>query len=219
MGVNKYNTILVDDHELFRDGLKLFIEKENIGNVVGEANNGLKFLDLIKNEKPDIVIIDIDMPVMNGIEASEKAIAKYPDLNILVLSMHGDQNYYNQLINIGVKGFLLKTSGKKELEDAIRTVAEGDSYFSNELLRRIILETNNQNIKDLSCEINFDFTERELEILKLFCNGLTSSEIAVNLSLSVKTVESYRSRLLHKTGTKHTIALILFSIRNKIVTI
>jgi DNA-binding NarL/FixJ family response regulator len=219
MEARKFKTILVDDHELYRDGLKLFIENENLGIVTGEADNGLSFLKLIENEKPDIAIIDINMPVMDGIEASEKAIAKYPDINILILSMHGDQNYYTQLINIGVKGFLLKTAGKKELEDAFNSVAKGNSYFSSELLRRIILEINRPQTLESLNKINPDFTERELEILMLFCNGFTANEIASKISLSVKTVEAYRSKLLHKTGARHTIALVIYAIKNKIVVI
>ena len=215
----EYKIILVDDHELFRDGLKLLIELEKIGKVIGEADNGLKFLSLIDNEKPDVVIMDIDMPIMNGLEAIEKGIAKYHDLNILVLSMHGDQNHYNQLINAGAKGFVLKTAGKQELENAIKNVAEGGSHFSNELLRKIILYNSQPQLKDISNGTNLKFTDRELEILKLFCNGFSSREIAEKVFLSVKTIEAYRSKLLLKSGAKNTIALVLFAIRNKIVTI
>jgi len=215
----KYKIVLVDDHALFRDGLKLFIELENIGTVIGETDNGLKFLNLIENEKPDLVIMDLDMPIMSGLEATEKAIAKYPDLNILVLSMHSDQNQYYQMINAGAKGFVLKSTGKQELEKAIRTVAEGGSHFSNELLRKIILEIGKPQHKDNSFQNKLVFTNRELEILTLFCNGYTVSEIADKVFLSVKTIESHRSKLLHKTGAKNTISLVLMAIKNKIVTI
>jgi len=219
MEKSHYKIILADDHALFRDGLKLLIEKEGIGTVIGEAENGLMFLSLIDNEKPDMVVMDIDMPVLNGLEATKKAIDKYPDLNVLILSMHGDQYFYNELITAGAKGFVLKTSGKQELETAIRNVAEGGSHFSSELLRKIILDINKPIIKDHSSETPIAFTDRELEILKLFCNGFTASEIADKVSLSVKTVEAHRSKLLHKTDTKNTIALVLYAIKSKMVTI
>lgn len=219
MTTTNYKIMLVDDHTLFRDGLKLLIEKENIGKVVGEADDGLKFLHLLEIQKPDLVIIDIDMPLMGGLEATEKAISKYPDLNILVLSMHGDQNHYNLLINAGAKGFVLKTAGKRELEDAIKNVAGGGSHFSNDLLRKIIIDINKPVLKDHSKNGNLQFTDRELEVLKLFCNGFSASEIAEQLFLSVKTIEAYRSKLLLKTGAKNTISLVLFAIKNKIVTV
>ncbi|MHC1704957.1 MAG: response regulator [Tenuifilaceae bacterium] len=215
----EYRVILVDDHALFRDGLKLLIEKENIGRVIGEADNGQSFLNIIEIEKPEIVIMDIDMPTMNGLEATEKALQKYPDLNILILSMHGDQHHYNQLINAGAKGFVLKTAGKIELETAIKNVAEGGSHFSSELLRKIILDISKPSLKNQESGRNLEFTDRELEILKLFCNGFTASKIAEKVYLSVKSIEAYRSKLLHKTGTKNTISLVLFAIKNKIVSL
>jgi DNA-binding NarL/FixJ family response regulator len=214
-----YKIILADDHTLFRDGLKLLIEKEEIGIVIGEAENGLQVLNLIENEKPDLVVMDIDMPVISGLEATEKAVAKFPDLNILILSMHGEQHYYNELINVGAKGFVHKTAGKQELQTAICNVAEGGNHFSNELLRKIIMDINKPQINVHSESSHIELTDRELEILRLFCSGFTASEIASTIFLSVKTVEAHRSKLLHKTETKNTIALVLYAIKNKIVSI
>jgi two-component system response regulator DegU len=211
--------VLVDDHMLFRYGLRLLIENEGLGRVMGEAENGQKFLNLIENEKPDLVIMDIDMPVMNGMEATERALAKYPDINILVLSMHGDQQHYNHLINAGAKGFVLKSAGKQELESAIKSVAQGECFFSSDLLRKIIVDISKPQLKDVSSGNELIFKERELEILKLFCNGFTAIEIAEKVFFSVKTVEAYRSKLLAKTGTKNTVSLVLYAIKNKIVTI
>lgn len=216
---SKYKIIIVDDHSLFREGLRLLIEKEGIGEVIAEADNGLKLFDILETKKPDVVLMDIDMPVMNGLEATAKLIQKYPDINILVLSMHGDQEHYAQLINAGAKGFVLKTSGKQELETAIRSIAQGESYFSSELLRKIIIDLSNPVLKNHTEVIKIDFTDRELEVLKLFCNGLSAAEIANKLFLSVKTIEAHRSKLILKTETKNTIGLVLYAIKNKIVTI
>ncbi len=217
MTTKPFKIVLADDHAIFRESLKVLIEQEKIGMVIAEAENGQKLLEIMDQQRPDVVVMDIDMPRMNGLEATERIIAKYPDQNILILSMYGDQHHYNQLINAGVKGFVLKTSGKKELEKAIKTVAEGESHFSNELLRKIIVDIGNPKTKEDCRNTSFQLTERELEILKLFCNGLTVSEIANKLFLSVKTIEAYRSKLLSKTGEKNTINLILFAIKNKIV--
>ncbi len=219
MANTDYKIVIVDDHSLFREGLSLLIEKEGIGKIIAEADNGLKLFEILETSKPDVILMDIDMPVMGGLEATEKVVKKYPNMNILVLSMHGDQQHYSQLINAGAKGFVLKTSGKQELETAIRSVAKGESYFSSELLRKIIIDLSKPVHNHQPEAVIIDFTERELEVLKLFCGGFSVSEIADKLFLSVKTIEAHRSKLIFKTESKNTIGLVLFAIKNKIVTI
>ncbi len=218
--MNQSKIIIVDDHLLFREGMKLLIEKEGMGQVIAEAENGQVFLDLLVDTKPDLVLMDIEMPIMNGLEATLKAKALRPDLKILVLTMLSEKDNYTEMINAGAMGFVLKTSGKQELERAVKRVISGESYFSNELLRQIILNIGKQPISGISkVTTNYDFTERELEILKYFCEGFTASEIAEKLFRSVKTIEAHRSKLLEKTNTKHTINLVLFAIKNKFVNV
>jgi len=132
--MEKYKIIIVDDHQLFRNGLKFILNEIKNVQVVGEASNGQEFLDLLEFIVPDLVLMDINMPVMNGVTASKIALEKYPQLNILVLSMYGETEYYNTMIDIGVKGFILKDIDNKELEDAIIKVISGGNYFSQELL-------------------------------------------------------------------------------------
>ena len=216
----KTKIIIVDDHSLFREGMKLLIEMEGIGQVIAEADNGQVFMDLLENQNPDLVLMDIEMPVMGGLEACIKAKVIRPDLKILVLTMLSEKDHYTEMINAGAMGFIVKTSGKQELEKAIKTVIEGESYFSNELLRQIILNMG----KTQPIELNFacndvEFSQRELEILHYFCEGLTANEIAEKLFRSIKTIEAHRSKLLEKTNTRNTINLVLYAIKNKLVEI
>ncbi len=215
--MKKITIFLVDDHLIFREGLRNLIEIEGIGDVVAEAGNGQEFLDKLENVNPDLVLMDISMPVMNGIEASQKAIEKYPELKIMALSMNGDEGYYYKMIEAGVKGFLLKDSGIKEIERAIYTVVDGDSYFSNELLRRII--TNLKNPVNKSGDDKDLLSKREIEVLVEICNGLTNDEIADKLFISSQTVKGHRSSLLSKTNCKNSASLVMYAIKNEFVTL
>lgn len=213
--IKKPTIIIVDDHLIFRQGLKSIISQENFAAVIGEASNGLEFLELLSTRKPDVVLMDIDMPHMNGLEATEKAMKMMPDLKIIAFTMFGDEEYYYKMIERGVKGFILKTSGIGELENAIRDVMLGESYFSNELLRKIITHFSNKN--NVVDSIVNSLTEREMEILHQICQGLSNEEIADKLFISPKTVKSHKSNLLEKTNSKNIQGLILFAIKNKIV--
>ena len=215
---NKPKIIIVDDHSLFREGMKLLIEMEGIGEVIAEAENGHVFLDLLNAHYPDLVLMDIEMPVMGGVEATQMAKTTKPDLKILALTMLGGKDNYLAMIKAGVMGFVAKTSGKRELEKAINMVIGGECYFSNDLLLQIILSSEKQQPVSASSDtIDVKFSDRELEVLQYFCNGLTVSEIAEKLYRSVKTIEAHRSKLLEKTNSKNTINLVLFALRNKLV--
>lgn len=212
--------VIVDDHSLFREGIKLLIENESLGEVIAEAENGQAFLNLLASIKPDLVIMDIEMPVMGGLDATKNALKIYPDLRILVLTMLNEKENYLDMINAGAMGFVLKTSGKQEFEKAICNIMNGESYFSNELLRRIILNVNTQTeAADKQEQSSETLTSREKETLQLLSQGLAVSEIAEKLFISPKTVEAHRSMLLKKTNSKNTINLVLYAIKNKIVSI
>jgi DNA-binding NarL/FixJ family response regulator len=214
--MEKVKLFLVDDHKIFREGLKHLIEVEEVGTVVAEAGNGQEFLLKLEDATPDIVLMDISMPLMNGIEATQMARDKYPDLKVLALSMHGDEEYYYKMIEAGVKGFLLKDSGIKEIERAIYAVLEGESYFSNELLRQIISGMNSKKSNESAIEKD-GISTRELEVLRLICAGLTNEEIADKLCISAQTVKGHRSNLLSKTNCKNSASLVMYAIKNKVV--
>lgn len=209
--------IVVDDHDIFREGLVALLKLKKIVNEVHEAKNGEEFLALLEQVTPDLVLLDISMPIMDGLTAAKHAIEKYPGIKIVVLSMFGDQDYYYKMIAAGVKGFVLKSAGKNELELAIEAVSKGQSFFSNELLRKIIADIGYERNK--TEKPDFNITDREFEVLKWLCQGLSASEIADELSLSKKTVEGYRTKLFQKTGTKTSLSLVVFAIKNKLVNI
>jgi Response regulator containing a CheY-like receiver domain and an HTH DNA-binding domain len=219
MAVSKLTVLIVDDHEMFRYGLKSMLELENLAQVIAEASNGQEFLQVLAKISPDLVLMDIDMPIINGIEASEKALAINPKLNILVLSMYDDYAHYSKLVSAGVKGFISKSSGKEELEKGIMAVSKGEYFFSGDLLRNIVIGINKpKDYTDLQTGDKVRFTPREEDVLKLICNGLSSNEIADKLFLSIKTIENLRSKLLQKTGVKNSVGLVIYAIKKKIVT-
>ena len=207
----KKSVIIVDDHKLFRNGLSFILREIADFEVIGEASNGKEFLKLLEEKKPDLVLMDIKMPEMDGIEASKIALQKHPDLNILVLSMYDDEQYYNTMIDIGVRGFILKDADSGELKAAVTKVYEGNSYFSQELLLKII--KNKTNVT------NVNISKREIEVLTYICKGLANYEIAEILNISLRTVERHRANLLEKTGSSNSIKLVLFAIKNNVVNI
>lgn len=209
--------IITDDHQIFRQGLRSLIVKEEIAEVIAEASNGKEFLNLLPEYKPDLVLMDIGMPEMDGVEATRRALQINPSLKILVLSNFGDEVHYFNIIQAGAKGFVLKTSGIHELQLAIERVLAGESYFSNELLRKIIANINLSENTRNSSKTEDKPTRRELEVLQLVAGGFSNEEIADRLNISATTVKGHRSNLLMKTGTKNTAGLIMYAIKNKII--
>lgn len=207
----KITVAIVDDHQLFRSGLQFILESEPDIEVIIEASNGKQFLIYLDNLKPDVVLMDINMPEMDGMEASRRALEKYPDLHILVLSMYSDIDYYNSMIEIGVKGFILKDIENKELGNAIRKIHNGGNYFSQELLLRLI--------KNKPDGTQIELTKREKEVLELICQGFSNQEISDKLYISQRTVERHRSSLLFKTNSKNSISLVIYSIKNNLIKI
>jgi DNA-binding NarL/FixJ family response regulator len=212
--MNPIRLIITDDHNLFRNGLKLLFSGQPDISVVAEASNGIELLSILEKQTADVILIDIEMPEMNGIEATKEAMSKYPDLKIISLSMYGEEEYYYRMIEAGVKGFILKNSEIAEVIKAIMTVYKGGTYFSSDILYNVV-----KNIKNVSKSPNADanLSEREKEVLVQICRGHSNQEIADSLFISKRTVEKHRASLLVKTNTKNTAQLVMFAIENKLV--
>jgi DNA-binding NarL/FixJ family response regulator len=208
--------ILVDDHKMFREGLKFALSQMEGIEVIGEASDGVQFLEVIKEKKPDVVLMDISMPKMDGVEATQNAIQIDPEIKIITLSMFSDADYYQKMVAAGTKGFLVKETGIDELRKAIQIVYDGGTYFSQQLLQNIIVNISNPTVKS-SRNKAVELTRREEEVLELICKGYSNKEIADALFISQKTVEGHKSNLMDKTNTKSAINLMLFAIKHQLI--
>ena len=211
----KYSIIIADDHTLFRNGLKWLLNSCPEFDVIGEVSNGKELLEMLKQHSPSVILLDIDMPIMDGAEAAKHAIKENPDIKIITLSMHSDQDYYFKMVSLGVKGFLLKSSSFDEVKLAITTVANGGSYFSQEMLCHLVGSLKSIDKGDDDCCESL--SQRELEILLLICKGLSNNEIAEKLYISKRTVDKHRANILSKTNCKNTANLVVYSIKNNLV--
>lgn len=206
--------IVVDDHQIFRESLSELLTKQGY-KVLANAANGALFLPLLEVHRPDLVIMDIDMPQLDGYDAAKIALAKYPDLRILTLSSYGDEKYYYKMVEAGVKGFVLKNAGINELRQAIMEITAGGSWFSSDLLKKVVVSMGRNTFDDG----NLNFTNRELEVLNLICSGLTLEKIAEQLKLALDVVSNHRASLLSKTGCSNAPALVMYAIKNKLIEI
>lgn len=209
--MEKTKIAIVDDHQILRAGLKVLLQCIDNIDIVIEASNGKEFIEQLEVSIPDLVIIDINMPVMNGAEAVKIARKKFPDLKVIVLSMNREEHYFKTMNDLGVDGYIIKESDYEELEHAIETVLKGGKYFSQELLLSLV------NNRPAHMKINL--SDREQEILNYLCKGFSANEIAEKLFISPRTVEKYRSDLLLRTESANSISLVVFAIKNGLVTI
>ncbi len=204
----KHRIIIADDHTLFRQGLKMILEDIENLEVIADVANGKELIEITREFLPDLIIMDINMPLVNGIEASKTILQEHPEMKILVVSMYGDEQYYNSVIENGVKGFILKDAENTELRIAVNSILNGKTYFSQELLLKLI--RNRKNSDQIS------LTQRERQILEFICKGMNTNEIATKLFLSERTVENHRASLLDKTGCRNSLSLVLYAFRNNL---
>lgn len=207
---------IADDHELFREGLVRLIEMKTSLKVEFQAANGEEVIERLKTSTVDVVLMDIDMPVMGGIEATRKVCELYPATKIIALSMHGDREYYFEMVAAGAKGFLLKSSELQEVVSAVENVCNGGSYFSQELLQMLVGQL--RPADGLSEEAETEtLSARETEILIEVCRGLSNQEIADKLFISKRTVDKHRANILEKTGCRNSANLVYYAIKNKLI--
>ncbi len=205
--IDETNIAVVDDHTLFREGLVSLLTKSKYRfRVIWEASNGVEFLEKMESRIPDVVLMDISMPLMDGVEATTRAIALYPDVRIIALSMYGEQEYYLRMIQAGAKGFLRKDSDIDEVADSICKVNRGENCFSQEMLYALV--TQRPALRD---EI---LSDREIQIVELICMGFPAGEIAEKLFLSKRTVEKHRANILGKTQCRNTANLVAWAMKN-----
>ncbi len=218
MAEEKIKVILVDDHEIFRNGLNSLLSSLGNIKVIAEATNGKEFLEITEKLKPDIVFMDINMPVLDGIDATESALKQFPNLKIIALSTFGDNEYFNKMLNAGVRGYMLKSSRKNEFIEAIENVhTKDDYYYSNELLLNYSKNIINKQVEVIEKDKLPELSKREKEILELVCRGKSNDEIAATLFISKRTVENHKTNLIQKTDTGNTVNLVIYAFKNKIV--
>lgn len=208
--------VLADDHKILREGLRHLLETQLGHSVVGEADTGLKALDLVNSKNPDLVIMDLSMPDMNGIEATRSIHENHPEIKIIALSMHSDKRFVADMLSAGASAYLLKDCAFDELETAIEAVTSEGSYVSTDL-RSSLLDDYVKKLQGKFDEIELSLTPRERHVLLLLAEGFTTKEIASQLSVSSKTVETHRAHLMEKLGVESVAALIKFAIRQGLI--
>jgi DNA-binding NarL/FixJ family response regulator len=204
----KYKILIADDHAMVRDGIKTLLSRNKQYVIAGEAVNGREAIEKYKALKPDLVILDISMPDLNGMEAAKEIITQHPKAKIIILSMYDDEHYISKCIEYGVKGFVIKNETANELDSAIKTVLADQNYFSPLVQKIIVKKYTSTTINRDKKEQKIKLTTREIEIVKLISAGLTSHQMADKLFISQRTVETHRANLLKKVGATNSIELL-----------
>ncbi|WP_424963637.1 response regulator [Ekhidna sp.] len=208
--------LLVDDHQIIRDGIRFYFEGDEEFTIKDEAENGLEALELLKDNEYDIVLTDINMPKMDGLEFMKSLKENYPDQKVLVLSMYNEAGYINKMIALGANGYVLKKSDKGELVSAIKKVLDGQDHYSDEVYKTIIGNIAGRKPKE-RLTLEAELSDREKEVLVLIANEYTNQEIADKLFISIRTVETHKRNLLEKTGCKNVAGLVMYAVERNLV--
>lgn len=213
--------VLADDHKIIRDGVKALLGNEKDIQIVGEAANGLELLDFLEREEADVAVVDINMPGMDGYEATKQIKDKYTTVKVLILSMLDHESHINKMFEAGATGYLLKNTGKEEFVHGIRMVASGQKFICTEIALSLLAKVNTPAAKApfaiSSKIIGNELSKREIEVLRLIADGLTNAEIADKLFTSKRTIESHRQSLLEKTQSNNTATLIRYAVSHHLV--
>jgi DNA-binding NarL/FixJ family response regulator len=215
--MSKIKIAIADDYKIYRDGLKVGLSADDNLVVIGEADNGEDLMKALETISPDIIIMDLKMPIMDGMEATKAVRKKYPAIKVLVVTMYEDDKFIIHLMENGANGYLLKNAESEEIRKSIYALHENGYYFNDlvnkALLKKLVLKN---NLKP-SFNQNIELTEREQEVLKLICEEKTAAEIGKEIFLSPRSVEGIRQRLIEKVGVRNSAGLVMFAVKNGIV--
>ncbi len=215
--MSKIRVLLADDHAVVRKGLRFLLEKHPGMEVVGEASDGREAVRLAEELKPSVVVMDIGMPQLNGIEATAQIVKRNPQVGVIMLSVHSDETYLLRALSAGARGYLLKDSAEDDLVRAVEVVAGGKPFFSP-AISQALLEDYMRYLQQRGLKDSYDLlTDREKEILQLLAEGKTNKEVAALLNLSLYTVETHRSHIMQKLNLHNTAEIVLYAVRKKII--
>ncbi|MFH1001184.1 MAG: response regulator transcription factor [Bacteroidota bacterium] len=215
MQKEKYNIILADDHEILLDSLADLINSQHDLKVIAKATNGKQLIDKVEETMPDLCIVDMDMPGMNGLQASEILLKQLPELKIIILTMHNEKSLVKKMMNLGVKAYLLKTCDKDEFIFAIHQVLKNKTYFSDNIIETVVKnETDKTSPSDIQKIASL--SSREKEIIRFLCQGLNNKQIGDKIFVSHKTVDNHRTNIMRKLDVHNVVELIRFSLKNNL---
>lgn len=215
--MENFKLIIADDHNIIIDGIENFLRPLDNIEIVSKVNNGHELLKKVEIFKPDLVLCDVEMPVLNGIEASKQIKKNFPLVKIIILSMYKEASIIKNLIDLGIDGYLLKTSDQEDVVEAVKKVIKGQKYFSGEVTLALSQSNNNHNDNNNNFHKIANLSDREIEIMKLVCEGFNNKEIGEQLFISHRTVDTHRTNLMRKLEVNNVIQLIRFAIKNGMV--
>jgi DNA-binding NarL/FixJ family response regulator len=208
--------VIADDHHIFRQGLKLVLGDDKELQFVGEAENGIVLLELLKTVSPDVILLDLKMPEMDGFEATKEIRKRFPEIKVLILTMHDEEHFILHMLEAGANGYLLKNANPGEIQQAIHSVYETNHYF-NDLVSKVMLKSIvHKNIAKPDFKNAVALSEKEITILRLICQELTSAEIGEKVFLSARTVEGIRAGIMEKIGVRNIAGLVMYAAKNGI---
>jgi two-component system response regulator NreC len=215
--MKKIGILIADDHGIVRKGLRLQLEQNENFEVLGEAADGREAVRMAEELLPDVVIMDIAMPYLNGIQATTQLVKKNPQIGVIILSMYSDETYINRTLAAGAKGYLLKDSADVDLDRAVQVVAQGKPFFSP-AIADTLLEDYMRQLQQRGLQDSYDLlTEREKEILQLLAEGRSNKEVAGILNLSINTIETHRTRIMQKLNLHSAADIVLYAVRKRII--
>ncbi|MBS4042234.1 MAG: response regulator transcription factor [Chitinophagaceae bacterium] len=216
--MEKINIVIADDHEIYRDGLKLMFQKQKEIKVIGEVDNGQDLVAIAQKLQPDVILTDIKMPILNGIESTLKIVSSNHNIGIIALSMYDDNDLIVEMLEAGAKGYLQKNANKEQIIDAIKTVALGQVYYCNstsESLTKLIYKSKIFN-PYLNKKV-IEFTDRELEVITLICKEYSTKQIAEKFFLSLRTIEGIKLKIQEKINASNTTGIVIYAVKNGLV--